>query len=289
MGKLCFRGRPCARVSFGTWLGNRLLRPSGIVFNLLRGQEQVRRPALATPEQSQPVFDWRRAPFLSLALVCCSLASGVAAWQSRKPETPNAKKSNKPTHPAFTCPDPLAAESCKSFKELYEAGDEGVTLYALQGYACFRQNEDQFFVLTLNRPSFRMHYDRDSKSIVPDDDGTASGIGFISGYSKGVRDTSIMPIYKFTGDWTPFGPRLTATKINGEDIPDPTHNGLWVDAEQINAVWRFKNRFDKDVGYQLSIQRSTGRFTETYTENPSKVPFVEEHGRCSHLPPPPPD
>jgi hypothetical protein len=226
--------------------------------------------------------------FLCPVSVFGLLAAGVAAGQSTKPMAPNAQKSSKPGHPAFTCPDPLAAEACKSFEELYKAGDKGLTLASRweTGYVCFRQNEDQFFVLTLNKPLFPLHWDKETKSPIPDDDATAYGFGSVNAYSNGVNDFSIMPIFEFAGRWTPAGPTLSATRINGEDNPDPTHNGISVDPEQINATWRFKNRFDKDVDYHLVIQRSTGRFTETYTEPPSHVAFAEQHGRCSPLPSP---
>jgi hypothetical protein len=42
---------------------------------------------------------------------------------------------------------------------------------------------------------------------------------------------------------------------------------------QITAVTRHKNRFDKTIDYELTIQRSTGRFAERYTEENAQTPF----------------
>jgi hypothetical protein len=48
-----------------------------------------------------------------------------------------------------------------------------------------------------------------------------------------------------------------------------------IDNTQFIATMRYKNASDKDVDYTLMIQRSTGRFSETYTEEPATFPFLE--------------
>jgi hypothetical protein len=190
----------------------------------------------------------------------------------------------------FVCPDPLAAEACKSFTELYSAGDEGVKpLYENSvEYACFRPNTDAFFIVELTYPIFfKTHLDPSSHKMVPDDDATAYGSGRINAFSKGIQDTSILPIFYFRGKWTyPPAPIFTAVAINTlSELADTDHSGVTVESSQIAASFRYKNRTDKDIDYSLVIQRSTGRFSEAFIEQPAKSPFWEINGRCSRLSP----
>ena len=46
------------------------------------------------------------------------------------------------------------------------------------------------------------------------------------------------------------------------------------------ATDRFKNAVDKMIVYNLTIQRSTGRFIENFLEESQKTPFAERTGRC---------
>jgi hypothetical protein len=196
----------------------------------------------------------------------------------------------KPTSPAFVCPDLAAAKSCKSFIELHKAGDEGVRSSVSNGgvaYVCFRQPEDEFFVLVLDGPAFfKKHLDLDTKKLVPDDDATASGRGAVRGFVNGIQDYAAVPINSFSGEWTAlFGEMsFAARRINLNNIVDAEFAGIYVDEQQVNASFRYKNRFEKAIDYRLAIQRSTGRFSEKYTDESAKVPFSERTGRCSRIP-----
>jgi hypothetical protein len=197
----------------------------------------------------------------------------------------------KSAPPSFVCPDPLAVKACNSFSELRRAGDDGVRASVSEGgiaYVCFRQPEDEFFVFALAAPIFRKtHLDPQTKKRSPDDDAVSRQTGFVSAYVNGIADFGSIPLSTFSGDWRVlFGSSwFEAQRINNVDISDPKTAGLSVDPSQVYAAFRYKNRFDKDLDYRLVIQRSTGRFSETYTEESAKVPFSEKNGRCSRLPP----
>ncbi|HKV04375.1 MAG TPA: hypothetical protein VJO53_04620 [Candidatus Acidoferrales bacterium] len=232
---------------------------------------------------------------MPFALVLC-LASQVQgqqqktapAGQSSPSKAQSRPKEAKQGNSQFTCPDPKAADACKSFAELRKAGDEDV-LPSYSGrisLVCFRQQNDEFFILEVTDPSFsQTHFDRLTGKQVPDKDATDDAFGTIAGFAKGIEDETILPIFEFSGKWVyRLGPWFKADEINGSEISDRDHYGISANASQFIAGFRYKNRMEKDIDYSLVIQLSTGRFSEKFTEDQAKFPFSETNGHCSRLP-----
>jgi len=151
------------------------------------------------------------------------------------------------------------------------------------GYVCFRKNEDEFFVVWFSKPHFRRKWDSDLKQMVIDDEATAPGLGDASSYRDGVADSRVMPRMSFSGTWMPLGESgmFSSEKINGKkkDEKDQT-TGIFIDENQFSLTYKYQNSTDKTVEYNLTIQRSTGRFTESFREESQHVPFSEGAGRC---------
>jgi hypothetical protein len=93
-----------------------------------------------------------------------------------------------------------------------------------------------------------------------------------------------MPIWSFAGQWQfPDDPYFVATRVNQTDVAG-SGGMVSVQSSQFEASVRYKNQLDKDIDYHLLIQRSTGRFSESYTNGGEKMPFSENQGRCIRLP-----
>jgi hypothetical protein len=221
---------------------------------------------------------------VGLAVLAFGATSSLWASQRAGTGTPPATKSAGPT---FVCPDKPSEKACQSFLELWRAGDQGVRVSASDGglaYVCFRQPDDEFFVFRMSGPWFQKHFDAATKKLVPNDSAVSKGRGFIFGFKDGVEDGSITPISDFEGDWEyMYDAMFTAKYVNRNELAPNASSGVWINPEQVSATWRFKNRVDKNVDYQLVIRRSTGRYTESYLEESSNVPF-ERNGRCSKIP-----
>ena len=235
------------------------------------------------------VFRRTVAPLFALLLVMSAPLLPAAQTKTTPPRQQAVQKS--PATPGFTCPDPLSAKACNSFLELRQAGDEGVKASVSSdgiAYACFRQPEDEFFVLVLEGPVFaKAHFDPNQKKVVPDDDATDFRVGFLSAFVNGIEEPASIPIHRFSGEWNNqfFGLTFAAQSINGEKVSDTDSFGVSIVPSQVDAAFRYKNRLDTNIDYRLVIQRSTGRFSEKYKEESSKLPFSEKFGRCSRMPP----
>jgi hypothetical protein len=197
-----------------------------------------------------------------LVLIVASIAAG------QTPSQPSANQAVKPgvaRKPAtrkdnarFTCPDALAVEACKSFEELYKAGDKSVRLSTdtSTGYVCFRPKSDEFISLQL------FGQERLSAEAI------SIGFGYIRVFAHGVEDSSTPPgSFSFSGTWAgAFSPTFTAAKINDQGVSDANGVGLVLDPEQFMMAWRYKNEIGKDIDYRLVIRRSTGRYYESFNE-----------------------
>jgi len=53
----------------------------------------------------------------------------------------------------------------------------------------------------------------------------------------------------------------------------------------LSRVFERQNQLDNEVNYRLVIQRSTGRFSESYQNVSDKVPFSQRNGRCVKVSP----
>jgi hypothetical protein len=172
-----------------------------------------------------------------------------------------------------------------------KAGDSGVRLVDARdvNLVCFRRDRDSFFVFNLSTPSRsareRTAWDKwrevGAGKQAPDSGAKADGYGWVVEYNDGINSESrTMPMQQFEGKWSvPWSPVFRAQTINNEEVNDRTL--LRVDDLQLQADMRYKSRNSrKSIDYELLVQRSTGRFSERYTEDKQREPFTELTGRC---------
>jgi len=215
-----------------------------------------------------------RSVLIGSVFVIATICAGQTPPKKPAPKAPAAK-------PAFVCPDTEAQQACKSYQELLKAKD--ASLPDIRAYICFRKSEDQFFVVTFNTPYFPKHWDKDLKEMVPDDS-ARPGLGHAETYKDGVLDSTTMPSFSFSGQWLPFYPEsglFTSNKLNGKDLNEKDSNvGVTIDDAQVNIGYKYANRMEKTITYTLTIQRSTGRFAESFLTEEGKFPFSEGTGYC---------
>lgn len=102
-------------------------------------------------------------------------------------------------------------------------------------------------------------------------------------YKDGIRDPSVMPSQYFQGNWVPMSDSgwFTSDTVNGKKPDGDDHSGVVIDESQISIAYRYKNSIDKDITYSLTVQRSTGRFAESFLEGTKQSPpFLDGTGRC---------
>jgi hypothetical protein len=217
-------------------------------------------------------------PTLSSMLVAVIAAATICKGQSPPKKlvqkTPVAQS-------AFACPDAEAKPACRSYQELLKAKDK--SLPDSDAYICFRKNVDQFFVLGLGTPYFPKHWDEDSKRMVSDST-PIEGFGYAQTYKDGVLDTATIPSFSFSGQWRWLqsfseSPYFTSTEFNFES-QDQSDTGVSIRATQVSVEFKYKNKLDKTIRYSLAIQRSTGRFAESFRVEEEKIPFSENTGYC---------
>jgi hypothetical protein len=186
---------------------------------------------------------------------------------------------------SFVCPDPRAKLACSSYSELRKAHDPSLEGFAKEPtYICFREELDQFFLITFNRPVYaKTHWNQGLKQSVPDDDATGAGFGYATAFDNGVGSNGTMPDLFFTGVWRPLlgGSAFTATAISNNAIEDGKPSPITIDESQVTVSnYKYANTSDKTILYNLTIQRSTGRFTESFRMEDEKVSFIDNAGHC---------
>jgi hypothetical protein len=217
----------------------------------------------------------------SLFIASVWLAGAVCAGYA--PQNKSVHKT-PPEHSTVTCPDAEAQQACKSYQELLKAKDPG--LPASGSFICFRKNMDQFFVVHISKPYFPKHWDKELKQMVADES-ARPGSGYAHTYKDGVLDLGTMPYLFFSGQWQPIlysdSGIFASDKINRtmQDVNDPDV-GISIDETQVNVGYKYKNRFEKTILYTLTIQRSTGRFAESFLEEAAKFPFSQNVGYCAY-------
>jgi len=192
------------------------------------------------------------------------------------------------------CPDSEAAVACHSFQELLGAADPDLMdIFARleHVYVCFRPQEDVFFALWFSEPSEWHWY----KANVNDQKvfGLQSGALMqmaapgVYYYDKGVQDENahiseygVWSYLPLTSDLTPSSlARLASSsdaKFRGKTFQ--------IDGTRVEAYENYKNKDDKEIKHTLAVQRSTGRFTETYKEEPSGHTVLSYSGNCLVVP-----
>jgi hypothetical protein len=210
-----------------------------------------------------------------------SLCVAVASAQTAQPK------------PAFMCPDVHATKACASFLELRKAKDPAVLLERAEavGMVCFRQNDDNFFVLFIKRGYI------DDSATKRDAAGNVmirewgNAYGRLTAFKEGVEDAdNTVPVNFFKGLWYSFRTVPEAQYWNNNPDNDARYiakaednDGVFVHVDStIDISKTYKNVRDEDVDYHLSIQRSTGRFVESHTFK--NQPAASTTGRCIALP-----
>lgn len=204
----------------------------------------------------------------------------ACAGQVPKGQEKPARKAAKPVSPSFVCPDSESQKACKSYDELVKAKDDGLPSH---GYVCFRKNQDDVFVISFSKPVFRTHWNADSKKYSFDDQQKLYGFGSAQTYRDGVQDDSVMPSLSFDGTWTILAgsPMFVSDQINFKSKDEKDKDvGVSIYDSQLIIVYKYQNKADKNMTYNLTIQRSTGRFSEHFQEEGEKLPFIEGTGRC---------
>jgi hypothetical protein len=227
--------------------------------------------------------------FLMIFVLVVAIGSvGVPQGKSAKmasSKQDKTKPEEKPKRAPVPCPSEQAADACVSFFELYRAKDRAVLpVPGDTAYACFREEKDEFFVIEFSNPEFIPQLDTKTRLRVFPKDASNDGYGSVTAFSKGIEDSTVHPIGSFQGKWKhPSFPRFTSDAPDDGKEREQTPSIL-IDSSQFEASHRFKNRFDKPVDYHLVMQLSTGRFSETFTEDKEKFPFVAQTGRCLKYP-----
>jgi hypothetical protein len=167
--------------------------------------------------------------------------------------------------------------SCGSFNEMVEGNDKDL-LSAIQGFdhafVCFRTDEDTFIVVSISTPytsTFR-------KSATDKSLSTAYGRVRYKRYKDGVSD------------YIRFGP---GSWVRSEGISDSfeTKEGApvsaFMDDDELNISFKYANIVKTTSDYNLTIRRSTRRFTETvYVKEtrPGKPDYKStETGHCTEF------
>ncbi|MBZ5499959.1 MAG: hypothetical protein LAP85_26475 [Acidobacteriia bacterium] len=154
-------------------------------------------------------------------------------------------------------------------------------------YVCFRPGVDEFFLVSFNKPSYlNTRWDKNLKQLVIGDDATAQGNGYTSAFNKGIPDGRTVPNFVFAGTWHHFseswgGDTFESDRTNFKRANESKQRVLVIDASQISIQdFQYTNSESKTIHYNLTIQRSTGRFSETFLGEDNKVPFIDRSGRC---------
>jgi hypothetical protein len=67
--------------------------------------------------------------------------------------------------------------------------------------------------------------------------------------------------------------------LEKQDEANPA-SSVVIDDSQIAIHQTYKNPLDKKISYTLTIQRSTGRFSENFLRESEQIPFAQDVGRC---------
>jgi hypothetical protein len=207
------------------------------------------------------------------------------------PQT-EAKPKPKDRNPdSFVCPDPEAKKACASYEELKRANDPTLKEFLSssgRAFICFRKNVDEFFLIRFDWPTYlsQRHFDRDLKKMVINDDATQTGYVHTVTFDNGIDNSVRVPGFTFKGTWTYFDESLGASFFQGRNIfeksdEDTSASPLSITNYQLEIDdYKYQNGENKTVHYNLTIQNSTGRYSESFRIEDEKIPFIDRPGRC---------
>jgi hypothetical protein len=190
------------------------------------------------------------------------------------------------------CPDSDAEVACQSFHELLRVADPDLMdVFARleHVYVCFHPNEDEFFDVWFSEPvewDWRKA-DENEQRFFHLQAGTLVQMGAPGAYyfDKGVNDENAAITDPVMGVWSylPLGGDVEpATLARLATSNDARFRGkvFQIDGTRLEANEDYKNKNGEEIHHRLMIQRSTGRFSETYAKMPNERTFLTYSGSC---------
>lgn len=185
---------------------------------------------------------------------------------------------------AAGCPNADSSAACQSLKTLLSGGDSDLIYdFATKEhiYVCLHPHQDSLVVVSIPEPSTNgwRKPTAEERKLMNLIDGTLIQLGgpdaqyYDDGQSNQNNEISEV------GYWTYFPSTFSGAsdaEFNGKKIK--------VDAEHLTATEQYKAKSEKQVDHVLNLQRSNGRFKETYTETVSGREVLNYSGRCLIVP-----
>ena len=209
-----------------------------------------------------------KAPQNSYLLLVLAL-SLAGAQQNNEQKRPALK----PTSPSVNCSEARSSKACGSFKQLVDARDKDIldSLSSKPTYVCFRPNEDAFLLIHVQPPSPYIWRTADD------------GVGQTQDFQSSVnlteyRDGVFYTIKDGRASWYRSSPN--SEPLFHSESTQGIFKGLKITVypTEISFDYPFNNQNGGTTQYSLTIRRSTGRFTETFTTE--TAPVTTHSGSC---------
>jgi hypothetical protein len=205
----------------------------------------------------------------SLLLVLLLNVAQAQPKPATEPQPPSIKL------PTVNCSDAETAKACSSFKQLLDAQDKDIlkNLYFPSSYVCFRPKDDAFLIFHIGAPGPKLWKKWEKVDVGPVE--TQSGFPALTEFREGVFYHEAIGM----GDWTRYNnldtlPTFTLRPNGG----NTDGMAIVIGETEISVTYPFKNRNDETTQYELTIRRSTGRFSETFAVNEKRI--VIHSGTC---------
>jgi hypothetical protein len=167
------------------------------------------------------------------------------------------------------CRGVRALKSCQSFNEMIDQRDETLmkSLVSNIAFVCFRSNEDVFFVVNFEPPTF-LDEPSAKKPIQ-----TVTGFIYYERFKEGISESSQMAI----GEWrkTRWSDQPLWKSSSGEKA------FVILDESEITFGFSYENVGRGKTNYLAQVRRSTKRFVETFEWNFPKETKVPKQSRSS--------
>jgi hypothetical protein len=194
---------------------------------------------------------------------------------------PAPSAASAPSPFTVDCATVEAGASCRSYNELIKSGDKDIlrdVSGSFDAYVCFLTDEDTFVVIDTS-PPFDILFKKSAISPRLTEQNSAS---FLSRYKNGIIDDGLMA----QGKWIKNSVTSEAPIFRSPSANDP---GATVDDSEVTFHYSYKNTHGRKVNYDISIRRSTKRFSET-----SDIPISQDKkeepsrytntGHCAEFP-----
>ena len=199
-----------------------------------------------------------------IVAACCAPTSAIAQQESPPPRPDTAY--------VYDCTKlPYVSAGCPSYNEMITKGDKDLfgLINGSHVFACFKPDEDVFFIASLIEP-YPGEYT--SRSPASPNNLQSTGIFSYARFKNGVQEDAKI----LTGLWRKTK-LLNDASFSAKDDQNSTHAAASDTEVSYDSFVRSLN--NTRTVYALQIRRSTLRFSETYTtsdvppENkPSKLP-----------------